>query len=196
MTGENEHWYLIHCQPRKETYAANSLNHLLKLQIFLPENQVRSRGGTKSLPFFPGYIFAHMDLQTIPRSQVNACPGVHRLVEFGGEPQTVPQYVIDTIFQQLSAADQRSVPPGYPFSPGDIVQIKHGPLQHLEMIFTGSTTPGGRVQVLLELLGRLKEVQVDINMLEKSSAIFLVSRELNAQRERYAPQDRGVQRSA
>jgi len=30
--------------------------------------------------------------------------------------------------------------------------MKHGPLQDLEMIFVGSTTPSGRVHVLLELL--------------------------------------------
>jgi len=83
-------WYLVHCKPRKELYAANALRTLLQLSIFLPENQIRSRGGVRQVPFFPGYIFAQVDLQKVARSHINASPGVIRLVEFGGEPQPVP----------------------------------------------------------------------------------------------------------
>jgi transcription antitermination factor NusG len=137
-----------------------------------------------------------MDLHTVPRSRVNTCPGVLRLVEFGGEPQTVPEYVIATIFQQLNERNGLPVRPVHPFNPGDIVQIKQGPLQALEMIFIGSSTPGGRVQVLLELLGRLKEVQVDVELLERSTVASLVSHGLSAQRERYLRKDREIQRSA
>ena len=35
------------------------------------------------------------------------------------------------------------------------------------MVFVGPTTPSKRVRVLLYLLGRLKEVQVDVDALEK-----------------------------
>ena len=185
ISGANEHWYLIHCQPRKETYAANSLRYLLNLLVFVPESQVRSRGEIKCIPFFPGYIFIRADLQKVSRSHINTCPGVLRLVEFGGDPQTVPQYVIDTIAQQLSKSNGLHALSTHRFRPGDVVQIKQGPLQDLEMVFVGSTLPGGRVHVLLELLGRLKEVPVDGDMLEKAPAASLLSQELSRQRERY-----------
>src|SRR5579859_3874209 len=87
---ENTLWYLVHCQPRKETYAASSLKHLLNILVFLPESQIRSRGIVKYSPFFPGYIFINADLQKMPKSRINTCPGVLRLVEFGGDPQSVP----------------------------------------------------------------------------------------------------------
>lgn len=182
---ENTPWYLVHCQPRKETYAANSLKQILNLLVFLPESPVRSRGVTRYTPFFPGYIFINADLQQVPKSSINTCPGVLRLVEFGGDPQSVPQHVIDTISRQLDRLNGQQPRIAHRFSPGDIVQVKHGPLQDLEMIFVGSTTPTGRVHVLLELLGRLKEVQVDVDILEKVPAPSLVSHELNMQRERY-----------
>src|SRR5437660_5984607 len=153
----NELWYLIHSQSRKESYAANALRHLLQLPVFLPENQIRgSHGGRKLVPFFPGYVFIYVDLQKIPKSRINTCPGVLRMVEFGDSPQSVPQYVIDTISQQLSRVN--GLPPSrtHTFHLGEIVQVKYGPLQDLEMIFVGQTTPNGRVHVLLELLGRLK----------------------------------------
>lgn len=181
----NNLWYLVHCQPRKETYAANSLRHILKLLVFLPESRVRSHGITRYSPFFSGYLFINTDLQRIPKSRINTCPGVLRLVEFGDSPQSIPQHVIDTISQQLSRLNGLQSQPTHNFSPGDIVQVKYGPLQDLEMIFVGSMTPGGRVCVLLKLLGRLKEVQVDVDMLEKASEKSTVSQELGAQRERY-----------
>ena len=176
---DNTLWYLVHCQSRKEAYAANALRNILQLLVFLPESQVRLRGVTKYSPFFPGYLFINADLQQIPKSRINTCPGVLRLVEFGGDPQSVPQHVIDTISQQLSRLNGQQMQPVHHFRPGDVVQVKYGPLQDLEMIFVSSMTPGGRVLVLLELLGRLKKVQVDVDMLEKASVPSLVSHELN-----------------
>lgn len=164
---EKDFWYLVHCQSRKETYAANSLKHILKLLVFVPEIQVRSHGTIKCSPFFPGYIFVNANLQNIPKSLINTCPGVLRIVEFGDSPQAVPQYVIDTIVQQLNRFNGVHSQPYPSFRPGELVQMKYGPLQDLEMVFVG-TTPGGRIRVLLELLGRIKEVQLDMSILEKA----------------------------
>lgn len=105
--------------------------------------------------------FINANLQEVPKSRINACPGVLRLVEFGGDPQSVPQHVIDTIARQLNRLNGQPFQIAHNFSPGDVVQVKYGPLQDLELVFAGSMTPGGRVHVLLELLGRLKEVQVE-----------------------------------
>lgn len=164
LTIGNELWYLVHCQPRKEVFAGNSLQHLLKLRVFLPESQARVHGRIKHIPFFPGYIFISVDLAHISRSQINSCPGVLRLVEFGGTPQEVPDYVIDTIAQQLKRLHLLHT---HDFHPGDLVQVKQGPLQDLEMVFVNSTAPGNRVNVLLKLLGRLKAVQINADLLEK-----------------------------
>jgi transcription antitermination factor NusG len=136
-------------------------------------------------------------LQETSKSCINTCPGVLRLVEFGGGPQSVSQHVIDTISQQLDRLNGLPVQPAHLFNPGDIVQVRHGPLKDLEMIFIRPVTPSGRVHVLLELLGRLKEVQVDMDILEKAPASSLVSHELNAQREQYIQaQSQNIHRSS
>jgi hypothetical protein len=55
-----------------------------------------------------------------------------------------------------------------PFRSGDAVRVKHGgPLQDLEMIFVGPMTGSRRVCVLLNFLGRLKQVHLDGETLEK-----------------------------
>ena len=160
----NDPWYLIHCKPKKELYAANALRTILQIPVLLPESQSRSRGGVRRVPFFTGYIFAQADLQKTSRSSINGCPGVVRLVEFGGGPQPVPQYVIENLSEQL--ANLSAVGP-HKFHPGDAVRVKQGPLRDLEMMFVGTTTPGKRVCVLLKFLGRLKEIRVEEDMLEK-----------------------------
>lgn len=178
-------WYLVHCKPRKESYAASALRTLHGLYVFLPQNKVHFRGEVRQVPFFPGYIFAQADLQQVPRSYINTTPGVIRLVEFGGEPQPIPHYVVETILEQLSKLNTSARQPQHNFCPGDLVRVKHGPLQDLEMVFIGSTTPSKRVRVLLHFLGRLKEVHVDVETLEKMPITSNIQPDLNIQRERY-----------
>jgi transcriptional antiterminator RfaH len=161
-------WYLIHCQPRKEAYAAQALITLLGVSAYLPECKVHSRGKMQYIPFFPGYLFVQVDLQKVPPSKLNTNPGVVRLVEFGGDPQVVPPEIIEETAERLRQLDGM-LPPS--FRPGDTVRMmRDGALQDLEMIFVGPTTSAQRVCVLLNFLGRLKEVHVDTNLLEKAPA--------------------------
>ncbi|HZO73980.1 MAG TPA: transcription termination/antitermination NusG family protein [Ktedonobacteraceae bacterium] len=160
-------WYLVHCQPRKEAYAARSLRQLLHLRVFLPQSQVRLRGEIRQTPFFPGYLFVLADLREVPLSSINVCPGVLRLVGFEGHPQPIPYAVIETIAHQLERLNEGGAPPYHPFNPGDAVRMKSGSLQELNMVFVGSVGPNRRVHVLLEFMGRLTEAQVDVDALEK-----------------------------
>lgn len=162
-------WYLVYCLPGRETYTARSMRELLRFSVFLPEYQIRLRGTVKSVPLFPGYLFISANLQVISKSRINSCNGVIRLVEFGGFPQAVPQSIIDTLSQRLSNLPECDQYPFRRFNPGDPVQVKNGPLQDLEMIFVSPMRSGARVRVLLQVLGRLKEVQIDEALLEQAS---------------------------
>ena len=163
----NGSWYLVHCLPRRETYAATSLRHQLKLQVFFPEERVRLRNEVHFNPLFPGYLFVLANLEQTALSAINTCPGVLRLVSFGGQPQSVPYAVIETITQQLERVNRGESLAHHPFTPGDAVHVKSGPLRDLNMIFVGPASPEKRVHVLLEFMGRLKDVQIDAKMLEK-----------------------------
>lgn len=161
-------WYLIHCQARKERYASHALESHLGLSIFLPEYRTCYRGKIHRKPFFPGYIFIQADLKQVALSQINAIPGVIRLVAFGNDPVPVPFSVIDAISERLANFELMNL---QPFHAGDVVRVKQeGPLQDLEMIFVGPSTSSRRVMVLLNLLGRLKKVHLDIDILEKVSS--------------------------
>jgi transcriptional antiterminator RfaH len=143
----------------------NAIKSLLGLFAYIPEYKQESHGTIKHFPLFPGYIFVQADLQKVPLSQINATPGVLGLVASGGDPQPVPNDVIEGIVERLKYMDTLK---REPFCPGDVVRVKHGgPLQELEMIFIGPMTPSRRVCVLLSFLGRLKQVHVDAETLEK-----------------------------
>lgn len=178
------YWYLIHCQSRKEAFAANNLRNQSGITVFLPELKVSSRKETKYVPFFPGYIFANINLQKASFSHINTTPGVIRLVEFGGDPEPIPHHVIETITLQLEKLNSAHGSKQN-FAPGDFVRVKHGPLQDLEMIFLGPGTPEQRVHVLLRFLGRLKEVHVDVDMLEKVPGKLPIQQDIHLTRQRY-----------
>ena len=164
---ENDSWYLIHCQARKEQYVENILKNVFGFSVYCPFYQTWIGGQKQSLPFFPGYLFVQMNLHLFPLSRINACPGVLRVVEFDDRPFPVPRYVLDEIVERLERMNMLD----QPFQPGDVVRLKHdGPLQDLEMVFLGPMTPGQRVDVLLRFLGRSKRVRVDIDTLEKVSS--------------------------
>src|SRR6266699_6017775 len=97
-----EPWYVVQCKPNNEGYAAHVLKVLLGLTIFLPEMKVRRRGEVQHVPLFPGYFFVQVDLQKVSRSYIDSSPGVFRLVEFGGVPQAVPPFVMETIFDEVN----------------------------------------------------------------------------------------------
>ncbi len=161
----NASWYLVHCQSRKEWYTADAMKSFLHLSVYIPEYKRESHGSIKLFPLFPGYIFVQADLQKVPLSQINASPGVLYLVTFGEDPQPIPHNVIEEIAERSKHIDAFQ---NEPFCPGDVVRVKSGgPLQDLEMIFMGPMTGSRRVCVLLSFLGRLKQVHLDEEALEK-----------------------------
>lgn len=158
-------WYLIHCQSKKEPFAAAFLREVYGLQTYLPMYNASIRGKDHSMLLFPNYLFVSTNLNEVSLSQINASPGVRYLVEFGGEPAITPNYVVEEIKRRLESADEFY---RQPLKPGDHVRMKYlGPLQDLEMIFVGTTGPEKRVCVLLDILGRLKEVYMPWGVLEK-----------------------------
>ncbi len=163
----SDQWYLVHCKPRKELYAARVLRNLLGLTIFLPEISTCLRGKLQRVPFFPGYFFVLTNLQKVHPSLINSSPGVLRLLEFGGRPQSVPPAVIKTISEQVNRLNCSGSLPNHSFYPDDRVRIKSSPPQGLETLFVGPTTPSMRVHLLLHLLDCSEEISMHVDALEK-----------------------------
>jgi transcriptional antiterminator RfaH len=162
-------WYVVHCQPFKERQVAAALEDQLGLAVFLPEVRRRYRREVQPAPLFPRYLFVRANLQAIPLSRINTTPGVLRLVAFASVPQPVPASVVRAIRERVDDLNAQGGLLEHHFHPGETVRLAAGPLRGLEAIFKGPMHPSERVRVLIEFLGQLREAEVDVDLLERTS---------------------------
>lgn len=142
------------------------------VETYLPlvQKYIARRRRKELAPFFPGYLFARIDLTSSDYLELNWTPGLKNIVKFGGNVARVPDLVIDEIRQRLPQLEKA----GYfdkakKFHSGDLVRIKAGPLKDWDAIFDRNLSKEGRVRVFLETLGRLTACEVDSSWIEKVS---------------------------
>ncbi len=96
-------WYVLHSKPNKEEFLRQQLtsrqvDHFYPTVVVTPVNP-RSR---KIRPFFPGYLFVHMDLDEVNQSpSLQWMPGAVGLVAFDGKAAEVPDGLIAALKQRL-----------------------------------------------------------------------------------------------
>lgn len=164
-----QQWYVVHCEPLKERWAATVLHERLGLAIYLPEIRRRFRGQVRYAPLFPRYLFVQVDLQQVAPSTINTTPGVVRLVSFDNMPVPIPASVIDALRERVDSLNSAGGLPQHNFRPGDTVRFTSGSLRGLEAVFVGPMRPSERVRVLIEFLGSLREAEVAVDLLEPAA---------------------------
>ncbi len=102
----------------------------------------------------------------MPVLSIHRTPGVIRLVAFDARPTQAPVSVVAALRQEVNAINDRGGLTTHSFYEGQRVRITTGPLQGLEAVFVGPMQPSRRVSVLLDFLGRLQKVQVEVTELE------------------------------
>jgi len=167
-----KHWYTIYTKPNAEYKVASFLqNH--GIEIFLPEVRIINSSVSKPSPkeiFFPCYIFVNICLETEGLSSLQWLPGVRNIVSFDSEPVMIPEYIINEIRQKLKLIDESGNRDSREsFKSGTSVRIISGPFRDMVGQFDRSTSSEDRVQILLEILGRLNRVQIDVSELEVAS---------------------------
>jgi len=161
-------WYVAHCKRLKERQTATALEEQLNLRVYLPEVRRRLAGHGQRAAFFPGYLFVRANLWEIALSQINAIPGILRLVAFGEAPQPLPAKVVEEIRRRVDDLNAHGglTPPS--FQLGDTLRLTGGPFQGLEAVFLGPLKPSERVQVLLEFLGSLRKLELPVDQVERA----------------------------
>ena len=134
------------------------------VEVFYPRLRVhpvnpRSR---KIKPYFPGYMFVHIDLAEQGQSIFQWMPHTVGLVCFGGEPAIVPDHLINAIRRKVEEIAQAGGEIFAGLEHGDVVLIEHGPFEGFDAIFDARLPGSERVRVLLQLLSnRLVPVELD-----------------------------------
>ena len=147
------HWYTVHSKPNQELLLWNQLQ-LHEVESYFPRlrrKPVNPRA-RRWAPYFPGYLFIHVDLEHFPLSRIAWLPGMQRLVAFGGKPAWLQDEVLEAIRRQVEVANQVAQNPLADLRRGDVVRIMCGPFAGYEAIFDARINGKERVRVLLKLL--------------------------------------------
>jgi transcriptional antiterminator RfaH len=159
--GPGERWYVATTLPRKERVAEANLERQ-QYRSFLPRLLVTRRHAnrfkTELAPLFPRYIFVILEVERQRWRSVNGTLGIERLITDGNFPQAVAPGIVETLIQSSDRRGAVVFQTGG-LAIGERVRLLTGPfanafgsLQRLD-----ST---GRVQVLLDLLGKQVKVSV------------------------------------
>ena len=146
-------WYVMHSKPQKEALLRERLR-IQRIEVYLPSIRVKpvNPRARKVKPFFPGYLFVHVDLENIPISELRSIPGSIGLVCYGGEPADVGDALIRAIQKQVEEITDSADSYVDRFRPGDLVVINDGPFATYKAMFDCRLSGSDRVRVLLELL--------------------------------------------
>lgn len=162
-------WYALHVKPHKE----QSVDNLLRsrdMEVFYPSLKVKpvNPRARKIRPFFPGYLFVYLDLEEAGKNVLSWTEGVYGLVQFGGEPTSVPDVLIEELRMRLEKIQADGGLVREEFEPGDRVQIVEGPFEGYEAIFDTRLSGNDRVQVLLTFLNQQpKRLHIDSSEIRK-----------------------------
>jgi transcription elongation factor/antiterminator RfaH len=161
-------WYVMHSKPQKEALLRERLR-VQRIEVYLPAIRVKpvNPRARKELPFFPGYLFIHVDLEQISLSELRRIPGTTGIVSFGGEPATVGDSLIGTLQKQIEDITDSNYPSADRFKSGDQVVIKDGPFANYKAMFDCRLSGQDRVRVFLELLqGQRMRLELSANELQ------------------------------
>jgi transcriptional antiterminator RfaH len=180
-------WYVLHSKPHKENQADLYLR-ARGVETFYPAIKIKpvNPRSSKVRPYLPGYLFVHVDLDEIGLNTFQWMPGAVGLVQFDGQPAAVPEQIVNQLKRRIEVIRTAGGLVLDGLRQGDPVRITDGPLSGYEALFDLRLSGSQRVQVLLEMLGRLVRVEVQAKSLEK---IKPVQRAID----RSTPPQRGVQ---
>jgi transcription antitermination factor NusG len=150
---EQERWYVARTLPQRELQAAKQLANQ-DFRAFVPRYWKNRRHArrveTVSAPLFPRYIFVILDRSRDRWRSINGTLGIERLLMQGGEPQPVPDGVVENFVDSADA--EGNIDFHYQLREGQTLRVMAGPFADLVGQLEWLDDKG-RVRVLLELMG-------------------------------------------
>lgn len=160
-------WYAIYTRPRHEKKVYDLLIEK-KQEVFLPMiERVRlwkDRKKKVDMPLFPSYIFVNFDYKY--RFDILKTHGVVKIVNFKGEPASVPDWQIESLRTMLEHPETLRTE-NY-IKPGDTIEITEGPFKGMRGMVKRIK---GESRLVVTIDGILQSVSVEIesHFLKRSS---------------------------
>lgn len=166
-------WHVIHTKVREESRALKNLQ-AQGFEVFLPTCQAQKKQQGKihlvTEPLFPRYLFIRLSDVTSNCYPIRSTRGVSQLLKFGtsSDPIEIPEAIVDCLKQRCTKEE----PLHELFKPGEIIEITQGPFKGVIGFFEKlQTLPDGlsRAMLLVEVLGSVQKLQIQLSQLRKLS---------------------------
>lgn len=163
-------WYVVQTKPHQEGRVITHIGFRSQaIESFLPKIEVVRRHAGRRVkllePLFPNYLFVWMPLTASTWNVVRWTPGARRMLGDGQQPIAVPDGLVDAIRERVEPLGFVRV--GLNLPVGSRVRVKSGPFAGLEGIFERPTSRRDRVRVLLEILGSVRPLEIEVFDLER-----------------------------
>lgn len=162
-------WYVIYTKPKSEHKVALWLSQR-GIESYLPELKISASSSIASVTkeiLFPCYIFVKFSLEDESLSSLQWIPGARKIISFDGKPAMIPDDMINEIRKNVELiSEAKRKHPKSAIKSGTPVRIIEGPFQNMRAIFERATSSRERVQILLDILGSLNRVNIDVDALE------------------------------
>jgi len=163
-------WYALRSKPRKEDMVWQQVREQ-DIESFYPRLRVHpvNPRARKVKPYFPGYLFVHVDVSEVGISMFKWMPHTLGLVSFGGEPAYVPDNLVNSLKRRIEEINEAGGEVFDGLKSGDGVFIHDGPFAGYEAIFDARVSGNIRVRVLLQLLTdqRIVPVELDVSQIRQ-----------------------------
>lgn len=160
-------WFAVQIKPNGLALAQRNLARQ-GFAVFAPMRRGSGKPRTPRLkPLFPGYVFTQFEPRSSDWYRINSTRGVLRLIV---GPERPPRALPDAFIAALRARceEDGTVVAGPDLSRGDTVEVVAGPFADL-VSTVEALDADGRLQLLVELMGRMVRVSVPRAQVEKRS---------------------------
>ncbi len=153
QNNETKAWYTIRSKPHKERSLYGELR-ARDIETFYPQLQVNpvNPRARKRVPYFPGYMFIHVNLEETGIRMMNRIPYSIGLVMFDEYAPPVPEALLHQIDQKLIAISEAGGETFFAIQPGDPVTLVDGAFEGYEAIFEERLKGSDRVRILIKML--------------------------------------------
>jgi len=173
-------WYVIHAYSGFEKSVQRALLERIERagmqdkfgEILVPQEEVvEMKGGQKSISerkFFPGYVFAQMEMTDESWHLVKSTPKVTGFVGgSGNKPTPISDKEVAAILQQIQEGVEKPKPKVL-FEVGEAVRVTEGPFNDFHGMVEEVNYDKNKLRVSVLIFGRATPVELDFGQVEKA----------------------------
>jgi transcriptional antiterminator RfaH len=159
------YWYALRSKPRKEEVVYRQMLNQ-NIEVYYPRIRVHpvNPRAKKVQPYFPGYLFVHVDIDVLGLSYFQWMPHTLGLVCFGDEAAIVPDHLIAELKKRVKEIAEAGGEFFDGLKSGETVYIRQGPFAGYEAIFDTRISGSERVRVLLKLLSDQRQIPMELDV--------------------------------